>query len=58
MIYNTWANTPNITDVTGGLIGKIECALDMAQHSEIWITNLDLLSGFFENQPKGSMVVI
>ena len=36
-------NAQNIADVTGGLIGKIECALDMAQHSEIWITNLDFL---------------
>ena len=41
-------NAQNIADVTGGLIGKIECALDMALHSEIWITNLGFLNGFFD----------
>ncbi len=55
---NNRKNAQNVADVTGGIIGKIECALDMALHSETWITNLELLSGFFEGRPKGSKVVI
>ena len=47
-----------VTDVTGGLIGKIQNAIEMAEYSETWITNLDLLSGFFNNNPRGSKVVI
>ena len=45
-------------DVTGGLVGKIECAVEIANYSETWITNLDLLEGFFENRPLGSKVVL
>ena len=45
-------------DVTGGLIGKIECATEMANYSETWITNLESLKGFFEKNPRGSRVVL
>jgi isopentenyl phosphate kinase len=51
-------NTTKITtDVTGGLIGKIECAMEMAKHSETWITNLDHLDDFLNGKPRGSRVV-
>ena len=46
-----------ITDVTGGLIGKIECAMEMAKHSETWITNLDHLDDCLNGKPKGSRVI-
>ena len=45
-------------DVTGGLIGKIECALEMSKVSETWITNLGALSGFFDGKTSGSRVLI
>lgn len=45
-------------DVTGGLSGKIECALEMSKASETWITNLDALDGFFQDKTKGSQVVL
>ena len=45
------------TDVTGGLIGKIECAIEMAKHSETWITNLNHLDDFLNGKPRGSRVV-
>ena len=51
-------NNTKGTDVTGGLIGKIECAVEMANYSETWITNLELLKGFFEKNPLGSRVVL
>lgn len=47
----------DITDVTGGLIGKIECAMEMAKHSETWITNLDHLDDCLNGKPKGSRVI-
>jgi isopentenyl phosphate kinase len=45
------------TDVTGGLIGKLECAMEMAKHSETWITNLDHLDDFLNGNPRGSRVI-
>jgi isopentenyl phosphate kinase len=45
------------TDVTGGLIGKLECAIEMAKHSETWITNLDHLDDFLSGKPRGSRVI-
>ena len=45
-------------DVTGGLSGKIECALEMSKSSETWITNLGSLNGFFKGNTKGSRVVL
>ena len=47
-----------IVDVTGGLIGKIECALEMAKYGDTWITNLDLLNDFLNGKPSGSKVII
>ncbi len=46
------------TDVTGGLIGKLECALEIAQHSQCWITNLDSLEMVLTGNPRGSEVVL
>ena len=51
-------NTQKGADVTGGLRGKIECAVEMAKYSETWITNLELLEGFFEKKPLGSKVIL
>ena len=51
-------NTQKGADVTGGLSGKIECAVEMAKYSETWITNLELLEGFFEKKPLGSKVIL
>jgi len=48
----------NIADVTGGLIGKIECGIEMAKYSDTWITNLDSLNDFLNNKPSGSRVII
>ena len=48
----------NIADVTGGLIGKIECAIEIAKYGDTWITNLDSLNDFLNNKPSGSKVII
>tara|TARA_B100001250_G_scaffold210174_1_gene180397 strand:+ start:3305 stop:4087 length:783 start_codon:yes stop_codon:yes gene_type:complete len=48
----------NIADVTGGLIGKIECAIEMSKYGDTWITNLDSLNDFLNNKPSGSRVII
>lgn len=45
------------SDVTGGLIGKLECALEISQYSQCWITNLDSLNLALLGKPKGSKVV-
>ncbi len=52
------SHTNQNIDVTGGLIGKIECALKMSKASETWITNLEALSGFFNGKTNGSRVLI
>ncbi len=44
-------------DVTGGLIGKLECALEIAQYSQCWITNLDSLKNILEGKPRGSRII-
>ena len=46
-----------ITDVTGGLIGKLECAAEIAKHCPCWITSLDYLEGFIDGDFRGSRVV-
>ena len=51
-------NSQKGADVTGGLIGKIKCAVEMANYSETWITNLESLKGFFEKNPVGSKVIL
>jgi len=45
------------TDVTGGLVGKLECALEIAQYSQCWITNLDSLKNILEGTPRGSRII-
>lgn len=46
------------TDVTGGLIGKLECAREISNYSEVWITNLKSLKGFLNGNTEGSRVVV
>jgi isopentenyl phosphate kinase len=46
------------TDVTGGLIGKLECALEISKYSQCWITNLDSLEMVLLGKPKGSKVLL
>jgi len=46
-----------ITDVTGGLAGKLECAARIAVHSQCWITNLDHLDDCINGNLYGSMVI-
>ena len=46
-----------ITDVTGGLVGKLECAARIAEHSQCWITNLDHLEGCICGDFHGSRVI-
>ena len=46
------------TDVTGGLIGKLECALEIAQYSQCWITNLESLEMTLTGNPGGSRVIL
>ena len=53
----SYISPPFMPMLTGGLIGKIECATEMANYGETWITNLELLKGFFEKKPLGSKVV-
>jgi len=56
-ILKTQKEKENIVDVTGGLIGKIECAIEMAKYGDTWITNLDLLNDFLNGKPSGSKVI-
>ncbi len=44
-------------DVTGGLVGKLDCAAEIAKHSECWITNLENLDGCLAGKPSGSRVI-
>ena len=57
-ILKNQKDNENIADVTGGLIGKIECGIEMAEYGDTWITNLDSLNDFFNNKPSGSKVII
>ena len=45
------------TDVTGGLVGKLDCAAEIAKYSECWITNLEKLGDCLEGKPGGSRVI-
>ena len=56
--YSKKKRLKSYTDVTGGLIGKIECGIEMAEYGDTWITNLDSLNDFFNNKPSGSKVII
>ena len=46
-----------ITDVTGGLVGKLECAARIAERSQCWITNLDHLEDCICGDFYGSRVI-
>jgi len=50
--------TNGTTDVTGGLFGKLECALEISQYSQCWITNLDSLKMILTGKPCGSKVIL
>lgn len=47
----------NRPDVTGGLINKIKCALEISKTSECWISGLDNLEDCLEGKPKGTKVI-
>jgi len=44
-------------DVTGGLINKIKCALEISKTSECWISGLDDLEDCLKGKPKGTKVI-
>lgn len=46
------------TDVTGGIIGKLECALEISHYSQCWITDLDSLEMILTGKPSGSKVIL
>jgi len=48
----------NRPDVTGGLLNKIECALEISKISECWISGLDNLEACINGNPIGTMVTI
>jgi len=45
------------TDVTGGLVGKLDCAAEISKYSECWITDLENLGNCLEGKPTGSRVI-
>jgi len=47
----------NRPDVTGGLLNKIRCALEISRKSECWISGLDNLSNCINDVPKGTRVI-
>lgn len=46
-----------IADVTGGLVGKLECAAEIAKYSQCWITSLDYLENCINGDFQGTQVV-
>lgn len=44
-------------DVTGGLLNKIKCALEISNNSECWISGLDNLDDCVNGMPKGTRVI-
>ncbi len=48
----------NRPDVTGGLLNKIKCALEISKISECWISGLDNLESCINGSPIGTMVTI
>ena len=48
----------NRPDVTGGLLNKIKCALEISKTSECWISGLDSLEDCIMGVPKGTKVII
>ena len=51
-------NEENKPDVTGGLLNKIRCALEISKTCECWISGLDNLEDCIEGVPKGTKVSI
>jgi isopentenyl phosphate kinase len=51
-------NEENRPDVTGGLLNKIECALEISKICECWISGFDNLKDCLENKPKGTKVIV
>jgi isopentenyl phosphate kinase len=47
----------NRPDVTGGLLKKIECALEISKYSDCWISGLDNLNKCINGYPEGTRVV-
>ena len=45
-------------DVTGGLLNKIRCALEISKATECWISGLDNLEDCMEGRPKGTRVIL
>ena len=48
----------NRPDVTGGLLNKIKCALEISKTCECWISGLDKLEDCIDGMPKGTKVII
>ena len=47
----------NRPDVTGGLLSKIKCALEISKNSECWISGLDNLDDCLNGIPRGTRVI-
>ena len=47
----------NRPDVTGGLLNKIRCALEISKNCECWISGLNNLSNCINDMPKGTRVI-
>ena len=45
-------------DVTGGLLNKIKCALEIAKVSECWISGLDNFEDCLNDNPIGTKVIV
>ncbi len=48
----------NRPDVTGGLVNKIQCALEISKICECWITGLENLEDCISGIPKGTRVIL
>ena len=48
----------NRPDVTGGLMNKIRCALEISKTCECWISGLDNLEECVNGEPKGTKVIL
>ena len=50
-------NEENRPDVTGGLLKKIECALEISKNSDCWISGVNNLNKCINGRPEGTRVV-
>tara|TARA_B100000579_G_scaffold137079_1_gene111201 strand:+ start:7374 stop:8153 length:780 start_codon:yes stop_codon:yes gene_type:complete len=48
----------NRPDVTGGLLNKIRCALEISKNCECWISGLDYLENCVNDVPRGTKVIV